>query len=121
MKIGDLAKATGLSTSRIRFYEAHGVIAPAARAANGYRDYPESMVELLLFLTQAQALGFSLAEIKASARGGNALPSCTDARALLRQKLAEVDAHLAQVTALRARLADMLENWHPSQHPQAAE
>lgn len=122
MKIGDLARATGLSTSRIRFYEAHGVIAPAARAANGYRDYPDSMVELLLFLTQAQALGFSLAEIKASGRGGSGLPSCADAGALLRQKLAEVDAHLAQVTALRAKLADMVENLpsEPVAHPRAA-
>jgi DNA-binding transcriptional MerR regulator len=122
MKIGDLAKATGLSTSRIRFYEAQGVIAPATRAANGYRDYPDSMVDLLLFITQAQALGFSLAEIRAGGpRDGSLVPTCDAAKALLQRKLAEVDAHLAQVTALRAKLAGMLENLHPAQHPLAAE
>jgi len=38
MKIGELAERTGLAPSKIRFYEAHGLIAPVQRRANGYRD-----------------------------------------------------------------------------------
>ena len=38
MKIGEIAKAAGVSTSRIRFYERKGIIPPGARGSNGYRD-----------------------------------------------------------------------------------
>ncbi|EIY2514690.1 TPA: MerR family DNA-binding transcriptional regulator, partial [Pseudomonas aeruginosa] len=43
MKIGELAKLTGLATSRIRFYEASGLIR-SQRKANGYRDYAADTV-----------------------------------------------------------------------------
>jgi DNA-binding transcriptional MerR regulator len=46
-RIGDLAKLTGVSTSTIRFYEARGLLAAAARVANGYRDYDRPAVEVV--------------------------------------------------------------------------
>lgn len=46
MKIGELAKLTGLATSRIRFYEASGLIR-SQRKANGYRDYAADTVWIL--------------------------------------------------------------------------
>lgn len=39
MKIGELARRTGLAASRIRFYEEAGLLV-VQRQANGYRDYP---------------------------------------------------------------------------------
>jgi DNA-binding transcriptional MerR regulator len=64
MKIGELAKRTGLAPSKIRFYEAHGLIAPVQRQANGYRDYLPNSVQLLEIIITAQAAGFSLHEIR---------------------------------------------------------
>ena len=46
MKIGELARRTGLAPSRIRFYEASGLIA-AQRQSNGYRDYPAEAEQTL--------------------------------------------------------------------------
>ncbi|MEN0105958.1 MAG: MerR family DNA-binding transcriptional regulator, partial [Pseudomonas sp.] len=46
MKIGELAQRTNLAPSRIRFYEASGLIA-AQRHANGYRHYPTHAVNTL--------------------------------------------------------------------------
>lgn len=63
MKIGELAQRSGLTPSRIRFYEEKGLLGKVVRQANGYRHYP---VEALLFLniiTSAQQAGFSLKEI----------------------------------------------------------
>ena len=60
MKIGEIAKAAGVSTSRIRFYERKGIIPPGARGSNGYRDYSADMVAVLRFIEQAQGLGFTL-------------------------------------------------------------
>jgi DNA-binding transcriptional MerR regulator len=64
MQIGELAKRTGLAPSKIRFYEAHGLIAPVQRQANGYRDYLPHSVQLLEIVITAQAAGFSLREIR---------------------------------------------------------
>ena len=42
MRIGELSKRTGISTSRIRFYEKHDVLPKPTRNGNGYRTYPDS-------------------------------------------------------------------------------
>lgn len=64
MKIGELAKLSGLAPSRIRFYEASGLIHSVARKANGYRDYAPETVWVLELITGAQRAGFSLEEIR---------------------------------------------------------
>lgn len=64
MKIGELAKLTGLAPSRIRFYEASGLIHAVERKANGYRDYDADAVWVLEMITSAQAAGFTLEQIR---------------------------------------------------------
>jgi MerR family copper efflux transcriptional regulator len=65
MKIGELATATGLAPSAIRFYEQSGLLPAAQRAANGYRSYSNEAVERLRFIQVAQALGFTLDTLRA--------------------------------------------------------
>lgn len=64
MKIGGLAKLSGLTASRIRFYESSGLIKSVERKANGYRDYGPEAVWILEIITGAQNAGFSLDEIR---------------------------------------------------------
>src|ERR1700759_1109381 len=64
MRIGELAKISGLAPSRIRFYEASGLIKSVERKANGYRDYSPDTEWVLQIITGAQAAGFSLEEIR---------------------------------------------------------
>ncbi|AJO79604.1 MerR family transcriptional regulator [Pseudomonas sp. MRSN 12121] len=64
MRIGELAKISGLAPSRIRFYEASGLISSVERKANGYRDYAPDTEWVLELITGAQAAGFSLEEIR---------------------------------------------------------
>jgi Predicted transcriptional regulators len=64
MRIGELAKISGLAPSRIRFYEASGLIKSVERKANGYRDYAPDIQWVLEIITGAQAAGFSLEEIR---------------------------------------------------------
>lgn len=64
MRIGELAKLSGLAPSRIRFYEASGLISSVERKANGYRDYAPDTQWVLELITGAQAAGFSLDEIR---------------------------------------------------------
>jgi MerR family copper efflux transcriptional regulator len=96
MKIGELSKLSGVSASRIRFYELEGVIPRAARTDNGYRDYPADAALLLRFINTAQSLGFSLKEIAAVAPDPyNERPSDALLIASLKRKLVEVEAHIA--------------------------
>lgn len=65
MKIGELAKLSGIAASRIRFYETQGLLPPPRRQANGYREYDPQTVTRLEIIHCAQGAGFSLEEIRA--------------------------------------------------------
>jgi DNA-binding transcriptional MerR regulator len=64
MRFGELARRSGLSTSRIRFYEAEGLLNVVSRKANGYREYPADALMILGIIIGAQRTGFSLDEIR---------------------------------------------------------
>ena len=52
MKIGEVSKIVGISTSAIRFYERHGLLGSVkvSRAGNGYRIYSSQEVEEILLI-----------------------------------------------------------------------
>ena len=62
MRIGTFVKRTGLSRDTIRFYERRGLLRPAV-LPNGYRDFPEPLVERARQIRLGQSLGFTLAVI----------------------------------------------------------
>lgn len=64
MNIGELAKRTGLTASKIRFYEKIGLFKTVKRKANGYRTYPPEAVMVLDMITTGQQAGFSLDELR---------------------------------------------------------
>ena len=62
--IGQLAKRGGVGIDTVRYYERNGLLAPHTRLASGYRRYSELELARLRFIRRAQALGFTLKEIK---------------------------------------------------------
>jgi len=63
MNIGQAAKASGVSTKMIRYYERIGLISPADRTDSNYRDFAARDVNELRFIRRARNLGFSVEEI----------------------------------------------------------
>lgn len=111
LRIGDVASATGVSADALRFYERRGLLRPAARRPSGYREYTEETVRLVRFIRQAQALGFTLAEVEDLVRlrerawAGGA-PSRL--RAAAAEKMQEIDRRVRELRALRGALDRLL-------------
>ncbi len=108
MRIGELARRAGVSTSKIRFYEARGLLSPAARLANGYRDYEDQALQVVSFIGRAQSLGFTLRDVATHLRSpeGNGRKDRLQAR--LEAKLAELDAHMDEVRTRRATISAII-------------
>ncbi|MGH1431361.1 MAG: heavy metal-responsive transcriptional regulator [Neptuniibacter sp.] len=63
LKIGQVAKQSGLTVETVRYYEQRGLIPEPQRLDSGYRVYPESILTRLNFINRCKDLGFSLQEI----------------------------------------------------------
>lgn len=112
LTIGELAARTGVTAETIRYYEREGVIPPAERRGSGqYRRYAAADAERLRFVRRARDLGFSLDEVRelldlaSGARGG----PCAEVSRMAQAHLAQVDAKLAQLAALRGELGRLVD------------
>ena len=64
MRIGELAKKSGVSRDTIRFYEKQGLLQCDAREAdNNYKSYPEDAVITIAVIRDAQAAGMSIGDL----------------------------------------------------------
>lgn len=108
MTIGQVAEALNLPVSTLRYYERKGLLAPPDRSGSGYRLYDETVLERLAFIRSAQAVGFTLQDIRELLRlDGDS--SCKDVQKLLNSRLAEVERKLADLKRVRATLSSALE------------
>ncbi|BAU65001.1 transcriptional regulator, MerR family [Stanieria sp. NIES-3757] len=59
LKIGELAKQTGVAVGTLRYYSDLGLLLPSLRGDNGYRYYSQDANSQVKFIKKAQALGFT--------------------------------------------------------------
>lgn len=116
MTIKDLAADAGVPAHVARYYVRIGLITPVGQEENGYRCFSKGAVERIRFIRMAQALGFSLKEIRLifSEVEANKSP-CADVREMLAHRIEENRKKIAELTALQARMesAQSLWNWMP--------
>jgi MerR family transcriptional regulator, copper efflux regulator len=106
--IGTLAKRTGVGIDTVRYYERNGLIAPQARLASGYRRYGELEVSRLRFIRRAQALGFTLREVR-ELLALSAKRNVSKVKKTAQTKLADVEERIAALTRMRDGLATLID------------
>ena len=106
-----MAAGAAVNPQTLRYYERRGLLAEPARTLGGHRVYRPEAVTVLRVIKAAQRLGFTLEEVAelleaGRHRHGRPVPGLQQ-RA--RDKLAEVDEKIADLTTIRATLTAALE------------
>ena len=111
MTIGEVAHAVGVATPTLRYYEQEGLLSPIMRSRAGYRLYDAQAVEQLRFIRSAQAVGFTLDDIRTLGRlEGESGKNCkAEVRRLLVQRLAEVNQKMKDLKRVQQALGQALD------------
>lgn len=105
--IGGVARAAGVNVETVRYYQRMGLVPVPKRVYGSFREYPQEIATRVRFIKRAQQLGFTLAEVKqllALEDGQN----CGQARGLAVEKLASVEARIADLGRMRRTLKDLI-------------
>jgi len=118
VNIGQAARASGVPAKTIRYYEEIGLIPAAGRTAGGYRAYDRNEVETLRFISRARSLGFSVKDV------GNLLAlwrdrsrASADVKRVALDHVAEIEAKIAALEAMRRTLLDLTCKCHGDDRP----
>ena len=111
MTIGEVARTAGVATPTLRYYEQEGLLSPTTRSRTGYRLYDAQAVEQLRFIRSAQAVGFTLDDIRTLGRlEGESGKTCrAEVRHLLEQRLADVTGKMKDLKRVQRALGQALD------------
>lgn len=110
LRSGELAAAAGVNPQTLRYYERRGLLPAPERSLGGHRMYPADALERLRVIKAAQRLGFTLDDVGAmlgaggTGRPGRGPRADAGLRGRAENRLAQVEAELAELTAVAATL-----------------
>ncbi|MBE9061331.1 heavy metal-responsive transcriptional regulator [cf. Phormidesmis sp. LEGE 11477] len=115
LKIGEISNQTGVAIGALRYYETLELLT-SERGSNGYRYYSPAAVQQVLFIKKAQALGFSLEEIrKVLAVSESGQVPCGLVRSLLQEKIEKLAAQIRSMSQLKTELEQYQVQWIATQ------
>ena len=104
LRVGEVARAAGLTVRTLHHYDAIGLLVPSERSASGYRLYSAADVRRLYRILALRGMGLPLEEIGAALRDEG-----EDPRPALRRHVARIDEQLRLAHELRSRLTHILD------------
>lgn len=110
MRIGELARRTGVPADTLRFYEREGVLPKSARSPNGYREYDEADAEHVRLLVDLRSLEIPLADAAEVARfchSGHCADAAHELPIVVERQRQAIAERIARLRALDDRLADL--------------
>ena len=120
LKIGELAKQTGFAVGTLRYYSDLGLLQPVQRGDNGYRYYSQDAGQQVEFIKKAQALGFTLEEIKQvlDVRDRGEKP-CALVQSLLDIKIEQIQIQIRRMTLFKTELEEYRTAWTNNPNPES--
>lgn len=112
LKIGEVARRSGLSVKTIRFYCDEGLIQPISRSDGGYRLFGDSVFAELTLIRTLRAMEIPLPDVRQvleSRRSG--VCTCSALQARIRVKAGEIGEKIVALQGLQAELFAMLDSW----------
>jgi MerR family transcriptional regulator, copper efflux regulator len=120
MKIGELAKRAVVPVSAVRYYEREGILPKPDTRESGYREYTDSDLRRLKFVTAAKQQRFSLALIKLCLEAFDEQDDpCKHVAEIVSDRIRSLDKEIAEMQVVRRRLARQLAAWKGGGLPQA--
>ena len=118
MNIGAAAAASGVTPKMIRHYEAIGLLRPAARLDNAYRDYGARDIHELRFIGRARRLGFPIAEIgELLALWRDRGRSSREVKRIAEAHIGDLESRIAEMQAMAATLGTLAAACHGDDRP----
>jgi DNA-binding transcriptional MerR regulator len=112
LRIGEVARRTGISPDTLRHYERHGLIPKPKRTSAGYRMFAPEVIERVRLIRSALSVGFTIRELsrifRIRDRGG--VP-CADVRSLAALKLDQLEKRIGEMQELRLKLRGLIKMW----------
>jgi DNA-binding transcriptional MerR regulator len=108
MTIGQVAKAAGVSTPTLRFYEASGLL-PAPPRKNGIRTYDPATVERVRVLRFYRSSGVSIDDLASMFGDREAKAKLRSQHDVVRLRMAEIDRLIDEARAMKRRLRKLLD------------
>ena len=102
LKVGELARRTGLTVRALHHYDAIGLLKPSGRSDTGYRLYSQADVQRLHGIQTLRLLGLPLGDIGDLLAGDGLEPG-----RIIERQIHALDLQIGQATELRGRLALM--------------
>jgi DNA-binding transcriptional MerR regulator len=111
-RVGSIARKAGVGVQTLHYYERIGLLPKPTRSEANYRLYSPDALRRVRFIKKAQAVGFTLAEIKQilDLKSHGRAP-CRKVTELGEKHLQEIDARLSQLCAYRRAVIQSLTSW----------
>ena len=110
LRIGEVARQTGIGIETIRYYERKGLLAEPNRRPSGYRQYDEAVVDRLKFIRRTKELGFTLAEISELLDlWVHSDAECCQVRQKAREKIEEIEQKVKALNGMKRALKNLVE------------
>lgn len=118
MNIGKAAERSGVPAKTIRYYESIGLVKQVVRTEGNYRDYSDSDVETLKFISRARSLGFSVKEV------GDLLTlwhdrdrASAEVKRIAQGHVEAIERKIAELQSIRDTLNALVEQCHGDGRP----
>lgn len=112
LRIGEVARRSGLSVKTIRFYCDQGLLQPSCRSKAGYRLFHQDSLAELAIIRALRTMDVSIAELTRILdvrRAG--VCNCSALKESIGAKMASIDRRISELVAMNAELARLLESW----------